>query len=501
MKNKKAILLLAFVCFCGTMSAQEQTVRMTTSKPQGSHLTFVVNSTARGLKVDWGNGTPVEVPDTQAPAPLLTVEGTVQGNRIQIYCDGHLTFLDCEQCDLTSLELQEARDLRSLYCAHNALSVLDVRKMHQLIALDCSYNQLKKLVFSSNDGKKTGNDLPLIEHLDISHNRFSNSYNWHFPSIRQLNISGNKYTSLYISTPTLQMLNCAENQLRGHLNLQTIENLQSILSYNNRHTAMSLYQKGEQVQQLFCDNNELQSLDLEAATHLQNLSCPDNKLKHLQMPRKSKINTLNVSDNHLDFSVLPGKRVAPKYLAFMPQRPFTFKEVEGVMYQSQIPYAPLSESWGHRHYVDLTPQGSLEGRRYDAEMTWYSVEADGSANEMKRRKSASDTGDYDTSRGKTAFFNAHKKAYVQLTSKSYGYTIQSEPIAIGDDITAVEKVRTDEDALQVQVVRQGLILTGSGTVHIFTPSGKCVWNQIVKGKVQVTLPKGIYMVNKVKVVL
>ena len=501
MRKTKLVILSALILVSGLSFAQKQTVRMKTLKPLGDDITFVVNASACGLKVDWGDGVTTEVQHAPHISPLLKIEGKVQGESIQLLCDENLTFLDCEQCELTELDLQGARTLHSLYCAHNELTALDLRKMHHLVDLDCSYNELKKIILTSYDSKKAGDDLPLIERLDISHNNFASSYNWHLPSIRQLNISGNKFTSIYINDVTLQFLNFSDNQLRGNLNLEKLVNLQSLLTYNNQHTVLTLYNKGEKVQQLFCDSNKLQSLDLEQATGLKDLSCSENGIKQLLMPVKMDLSSLNVSGNCLDFSVLPSKRTAPEYLSFMPQEPFGFTDVDGIMFKDNVPYAPLSESWSRRHCIDLTSQGTLIGKHYDAEYTWYSVREDGSVNEMTQRKSPSGTEDFYFNRGKTAFFIPYKKAYVKMVSKSYGYAIKSVPIAIGDDVTAIEHITLANGGIKIEVKPSHLLFTGNGSVTIFTPAGKCVWRGIIQGREQVELPKGIYIVNNVKVVL
>lgn len=501
MKNKKLILLLGLVFASGTALAQKQTVSLTTTVARGNDLTLLVNASAQGLKVDWGDGVAVAVSPAQGPSPLLKIEGTVQGESLRLYCDENLTFLDCEQCGLTELGLEEARDLHSLYCAHNALSVLNLRKMHRLVHLDCSHNELSRLIFSSYDRKRASEDLPLIEQLDLSHNKFSAAFNWHLPSLRHLNISGNRFTSAEIDAPSLQLLHCADNQLRGILQLRQSEQLQSLLAFNNQHTGLDVYHKGERMEQLFCDSCRLRSLDLEAADGLKDLSCSDNQLRKLVMPVGAQLSSLNVSGNGLDFSVLPTKRLAPAYLSFMPQQPFDFKEVEGVLLKEHIPYVPLSESWYQRHDIDLSSKGSLTGNHHDARYTWYRIGTDGSSHEMTQRKSSSGTGDFYLSRGLTAFFTPHKKAYVKMVSRAYGYTIESVPIAIGDDITGIENLTVDGGGLQMTVESSCLLFTGNGAVAIFTPAGKCIWKGSVEGREQVALPHGIYIVNKVKVVL
>ena len=84
-----------------------------------------------------------------------------------------------------------------------------------------------------------------------------------------------------------------------------------------------------------------------------------------------------------------------------------------------------------------------------------------------------------------------------------GFVINSTPIAIGDDITGTDNITANSNELQITTAGNAIVMScGTSTaVNIYTIEGKKAWNGNVYGTVNVTLPKGIYIVNGKKVIL
>ena len=170
-----------------------------------------------------------------------------------------------------------------------------------------------------------------------------------------------------------------------------------------------------------------------------------------------------------------------------------------------VPYAELAPSWADRNEtaIDLKTFCSLSSGRLDATYQWVKVNENGSESDMSLVTTSSQEGDYSASAGKFSFFTAQKKAYVKLTSKTYGFVINSTPIAIGDDITGTDNITANSNELQITTAGNAIVMScGTSTaVNIYTIEGKKAWNGNVYGTVNVTLPKGIYIVNGKKVIL
>ncbi len=132
-----------------------------------------------------------------------------------------LTYLDCYNNQLTSLNVSDCTELETLMCSDNRLTSLDVSKNTELGWLNCSENQLRS--------------------LDVSKNT----------ALGSLYCSGNRLTSLDVSkNMNLYTLACSDNQLTS-LDLSQNTNLKS----------------------LYCSANQLTSLDVSQNTKLRVLDC------------------------------------------------------------------------------------------------------------------------------------------------------------------------------------------------------------------------------------
>lgn len=80
--------------------------------------------------------------------------------------------------------------------------------------------------------------------------------------------------------------------------------------------------------------------------------------------------------------------------------------------------------------------------------------------------------------------------------------MQSQPIAIGDDVTSIGTTVAD-NGLQVSVDGGQLQLSSAQPVQatVVSLEGKVVWKNTVSGSVSLSLPKGVYIVNGQKVIL
>ena len=77
-----------------------------------------------------------------------------------------LTHLDCNNNDLTSLDVSHNTALRDLYCGDNQLTSLDVHYNRELKYLSCSNNSLEKLIIYA-DNEISGMDDIESEYGDI----------------------------------------------------------------------------------------------------------------------------------------------------------------------------------------------------------------------------------------------------------------------------------------------------------------------------------------------
>lgn len=159
----------------------------------------------------------------------------------------NLTYLDCSDNQLSSLDLSNCTQLATLNCSDNKLTSLDISCNKQLASLDCFSNRLSS--------------------LDISCNT--------------------QLTSLY----------CYNNQLSS-LDISNCTQLTTLKCFNNQLTSLDL-SCNTQLTGLGCDNNRLSSLDLSNNTQLTSLGCSDNQLTSLDLSDNAQLTYLYCKNNLL----------------------------------------------------------------------------------------------------------------------------------------------------------------------------------------------------------
>ena len=136
----------------------------------------------------------------------------------------NLTYLDCSENQLTSLDLSNNLKLEELYCFSNVLTTLNVTQNNRIIALFCYSNQLIELDISN---------MQLLDVLDCSYNKITTI---HFDPLSDFH--------------NLHVLNCSNNELT---------------SLDFIHDASFLFE-------LSCSNNHLLSLDMAHIDHISPLT-------------------------------------------------------------------------------------------------------------------------------------------------------------------------------------------------------------------------------------
>lgn len=164
-----------------------------------------------------------------------------------------LTYLDCSNAPLISLDLSKNTKLRTVFCYGCGLTSLDVSMLPDLGMLYCKDNQLTS--------------------LDLSHN----------PRMNTLSCSRNNLGTLDLSNNTeLFILECSDAGLNA-LNITRCAILDEV----------------------YCGGNNLTELDISGNTKLQMLVCYENRLTRLDLSRNEQLSTLDVRGNlltSLDFS-------------------------------------------------------------------------------------------------------------------------------------------------------------------------------------------------------
>ena len=318
-------------------------ITMTTSKAVGETIRLVIgtkdksNVTVEGLQKIGPYGQYTQY-------TITSQTFTIKGNVRFLQCDNNqltsldvsqavaLTSLNCNDNELSNLDLSQNTALYELWCTGNQLTSLNVSKHTALKRLVCYKNQLTNLTLSSNtaleeiqcsENQLTSLDVSQAVALTTLHcteNKLNNLDLSQNTALKKLYCEGNQLTSLDVSQCTalqeiwcksnqltsldlsqctaLQNLQCAWNQLTS-LNVSQCTALKEIRCTSNKLSSLDLSQSSA-LQTLYCERNQLTSLNMSQCTALKELRCMENKLTSLDLPQSSdKLSEIDCSDNQL----------------------------------------------------------------------------------------------------------------------------------------------------------------------------------------------------------
>lgn len=207
-----------------------------------------------------------------------------------------LIILDCQNNNLTTLELNTNTHLTTLYCNANQLITLDVSNNIALIEIQSNSNQIASLDVSNNTALESllcGWNL--LSTLNISNNI----------NLTNLGCNSNQLTSLDISNNTdLLTLNCGINQL-SNLNVSNNIALTYLSCNTNQLTTLDV-SNNSALLSIICNGNQLSSLDISNNISLESLRCYDNQLTSLDPSSSPQLTTLLCHFNNLTSINLTG---------------------------------------------------------------------------------------------------------------------------------------------------------------------------------------------------
>ncbi|WP_108807442.1 cadherin domain-containing protein [Aquimarina spinulae] len=200
-----------------------------------------------------------------------------------------LTYLTCNENQLTSLGISKNINLDFLGCRDNQIASLDLSKNTALTGLQCDENMLTALDLSKNINLNwltcAQNQLSA---LDVSHNT----------ALTTIACGRNKLTALDVSNNiALTGLYCEYN-LINTLDVSKQVNL-SILDYSSTKITTLDTSNNIALTRLYCSSNNLTSLDISKNTALTLLQCNNNRLTSLDLSKNIKLDNLNCGWNRM----------------------------------------------------------------------------------------------------------------------------------------------------------------------------------------------------------
>ena len=179
-----------------------------------------------------------------------------------------LTVLDCDDNELTTLDISKNTALVKLYCAMNYLTSLDITNNMALVYLDCYDNELTS--------------------LDVSKNT----------ALESLDCEENKITALDISMCTeLESLTCGYNELT-QLDISNLTYLEYLYCYDNYLTTLDV-SNNPNLKKLKCEDNQISSLDISNNPYLWLVYCDGNQISSLDVSKNTELRYLSITRNKI----------------------------------------------------------------------------------------------------------------------------------------------------------------------------------------------------------
>ena len=201
-----------------------------------------------------------------------------------------ITSLQCQNNDLSSLDLSRNRELRILYCYNNSLGSLDLSRNTKLTALECYNNSISSLDLKNNTN---------MVDLDLRNNKLTKLDLSSCPYIVTLRAEGNKDLSNLNITGCKQLRDLrAENCALTSLNVSGSKMLSYLDVDDNKITSLDV-SSNPNINELHCGNNGMRSLKVSGCSDLEYLSCSDNQLTSLDLSGAVKLECLYTRNNNL----------------------------------------------------------------------------------------------------------------------------------------------------------------------------------------------------------
>ena len=206
-----------------------------------------------------------------------------------------LEFVHCPGNKITSLNVRNLVNLKSLNCNTNQITSLDLSTNTALEELDCGYTRIADLDLSSLVNLKVLKCVSsnYIRTVDLSNNIKLKIANFNYNYLNSLNVANNV---------ELEELNCSNGRNITSLTLGNNSALTNLECYSIPGLTSLNVGGLPNLQRLNCSYTGLTSLDISHNTNLINLACMDCNMSSLDVSNNVYLLGLSVGSNNVTFS-------------------------------------------------------------------------------------------------------------------------------------------------------------------------------------------------------
>jgi len=252
---------------------------------------------------------------------LATLNVTKNTLLTELYCDSNqltalninfntnLNYLKCDSNQLTNFNVSKNTALIGLYCNSNQLTTLDVTKNTVLKYFYCNSNKLINLnIKNKNNSKITTFDVTDNPDLlcILADNTSPPNSGWK-KSDQTIYNTASCDPSDYITIPDTNFeqalidlgIDIGNDGIDGKVLISRISNITSLNISNKNISNLTGIEFFRNLMYLYCDQNQLENLDLSKNTALNYLDCNSNQLTILDVAKNTTLDYLDCSSNQI----------------------------------------------------------------------------------------------------------------------------------------------------------------------------------------------------------
>ncbi|MFD0778526.1 hypothetical protein ACFQZF_08620 [Flavobacterium myungsuense] len=254
------------------------------------------------------------IPDVNFENKLIELgfdSGTADGEVLTSSIDT-ITVLDVSSSGITDLTgIQDFSALTNLNCKSNQLTTLDVSKNSALISLDCANNQITSInIKNTNNSNMTYLDFlqnPNLSCIQVDNKLYAdtNWENYKNTSATYEEICTNFIEPVYTLIPDINFesylieAGLDKGTFDGKVLTSAIETVTDMGIPGRNITDLTGIQDFAALKELFCNNNQLTTLDLSKNIKLTFLNCDENQLTTLDVSKNISLKYLSCILNQL----------------------------------------------------------------------------------------------------------------------------------------------------------------------------------------------------------
>ncbi|MBO7271943.1 MAG: hypothetical protein J6U89_03605, partial [Bacteroidaceae bacterium] len=255
-------------------------------------LNVTKNTLLTALDCDGNNLTLLDLTKNSELEKLYSKENNITA----IYIGSNkLKTIDCANNALTGLNLSLQTNLEHLDCSHNALSLLDITKCGKLNTVDCSYNALTSLNISKNNA---------LTSLDCSgNNKLAKVLVKDEAQANNITITKESTTSIFYNNGGVNfpdaalkayLINNYDDDGDGEISKAESDNITMINCSGKGVSDLTGLEACTNIVTLNCANNNITTIELPNLTKLRNLTCNNNPILHINIDNCTVLEHLNL---------------------------------------------------------------------------------------------------------------------------------------------------------------------------------------------------------------